>query len=197
MPHRHVSDPSSPPHATVTATPKNSSDLLCQTRQAKLMLKGKAPETVKLAAPKDKRHIGKGYGEIIDGKTLARLYQKGAAADLKRAQAAEKRKTKEAAGQAPPSHSTKTKNVTIQSSVIIEVSDNELEAWDTDSSSSSTASTLSVITVSTPLHPSRRGITPRTLPSPLTGPSRRSLIHIPSTPSTPHSRVTRSRSKCI
>lgn len=32
-------------------------------------------ETAKLAAPKDKRHIGKGYGEVIDGKTLAKLYK--------------------------------------------------------------------------------------------------------------------------
>jgi len=30
-------------------------------------------ETIKLAAPKDKRHIEMGYGEVIDGRTLARL----------------------------------------------------------------------------------------------------------------------------
>ncbi|KAF8415585.1 hypothetical protein EV426DRAFT_579029 [Tirmania nivea] len=54
-------------------------------------------ETAQLAAPKDKRHIGKGYGEVIDGKTLARLYKERDAADLKRAQAAEKRRAKQAA----------------------------------------------------------------------------------------------------
>jgi len=46
-------------------------------------------ETVKLAAPKDKRRIGKGYGEVIDGRALVRLYKGRAAADLKKAQAAE------------------------------------------------------------------------------------------------------------
>ena len=233
IPHGYVSDPSSPPPTTIIATPKNSSDLLRQTRQAQLMLKGESSvdkaelldvierlerhgiaadtdrdlervtfskwqESVKLAAPKDKRHIGKGYDEVIDGRTVARLYKERAEADLKKAQAAEKRKAKQEAGQAAPGPSTKAKKVTIQSPVVIAESDSELEGWDTDSSSSSSAaSTLSVIPVSTPFLPLRRGITPRTPPSPLTGPSRRSFIVIPSTPSTPHSRVTRSRSKCI
>jgi len=42
LPHRHVSESSSGPPTTTIATPKNSSDLLRHTRQAKLMLKGDA-----------------------------------------------------------------------------------------------------------------------------------------------------------
>jgi len=42
-------------------------------------------ETAKLAATREKRHIGKGYGKVIDGKTLARLYKEREAVDFKRA----------------------------------------------------------------------------------------------------------------
>ena len=87
-----------------------------------------------MAAPKDKRHIGKGYGEVIDRKTLARLYKKRAEGDLKKAQAAEKKKAKQEEGQAAPNHSTKAKKVTIQSPIVIKESDSELEGWHTDSS---------------------------------------------------------------
>jgi len=113
-------------------------------------------ETAKLAAPKDKRRIGKGYGEVIDGKKLARLYQERQATDLKQA---EKKRAKQAkvtlAKQAlrTPARSSGAKKVTIQSPIEIESSDSELGAWDTDASSSSSASTWSVITVSTPLPP--------------------------------------------
>lgn len=155
-------------------------------------------ETAKLAAPKDKRHIGKGYGEVIGGKTLTRLYKERIAADSKRAQAAEKKRTKKASTQQPPTTSTtstKVKRVTIQ---LPESSDDELETWDSDtSSSSSSASTLSVITVSTPLPPPRRGIAPQTPPSPSIGLSRRSSLQFPSISPTPRSRVTRSRSKYL
>lgn len=123
-------------------------------------------ETAKLAAPKDKRHIGKGYGEVIDGKTLARLYKERDAADLKRAQAAEKRQAKQAAAQLAVGRSTKGKRVSIQLPVVIEVPDDELDGLNSDSSSSSSSdSTLSVITVSTPLPLLRRGVNPRTPPS--------------------------------
>ena len=69
--------------------------------------------TVKLVAPKGKRQIGKGYGEIINGKTIARLYREREAADLKRALAAEKRRAKSTAVQSVPSRSTRGKKVTI------------------------------------------------------------------------------------
>jgi len=107
-------------------------------------------------------------------------------ATLKKSQAAEEKKVRQAAGQPDPSRSTKAKKVTIQSPLVIGESDNELEAWDADSrSSSASASALCIITISTPTLPLRRGFTPRTPPSPLTAPSRRIFIHIPSTPSTP------------
>ena len=151
IPHGHVSDPSSPPPTTILATPKNSRDLLHQTRQARLMFEGgasvdeaelfnvierlelaanmdqglervtlsKLQETVKLVAPKDNRHNGKCYGDVIDGRTLAMLYKERAEGDLKKAPAPEKRKAKQAAGLAAPSRSTKAKKVTIQSSVLL------------------------------------------------------------------------------
>jgi len=109
-----------------------------QDRDLERVTFSKWQETVKLAAPKDKRHIEKGYGEVIDGRTLAR-YKERAEADLKKAQAAEKRKAKPAAGQGAPSRSTKAKEVTIQSPVVIEESHSELEGWDTDLASSSSA----------------------------------------------------------
>lgn len=236
LPHRHVSESSSPPPTTTIATPKNSSDLLRHTRQAKLMLKGDAlvdkkalldvierlerfgiasdkdrdlervtftkwQETAKLAAAKDQRHIGKGYGEVINGRTLARLYKEQEAGDLKRAEKKQAKQVK-AALQKPlpitPTHPSWVKRVTIQSPIEIESPSEELEAWDTDASSSSlSASTLSVITGSTPLPRPQLGFTPHTPSSPSIGRSRRSFLHSPSILSTPHARVTRFRSKCI
>ena len=82
----------------------------------------KCQETPRLAAPKDKRHIGKGYGEVIDGKTLARLYQERHSADLKRA---EKKQAKQAKAELvkpairTPAHSSRAKKVTIQSPIEI------------------------------------------------------------------------------
>jgi len=152
-------------------------------------------------APKDKRHIGKGYGEVIDGKTLARLCKEREAADLKRAEKKQAKQVKATLSKPPPITPTRpprVKRVTIQSPIEIESSPDELEAWDSDTSSSSwSASTLSVITVSTPLPRPQLGLTPHTPPSPSIGRSRRSFIHFPSILSTPRSRVTRSSSKCI
>ena len=80
----------------------------------------------------------------------------------------------------------------------IESAHEELEAWDSDASSSpSAASILSDITVSTPMPPPQRSMTHHTPPSTLTGSSRRCFIDSPSLLSTPRGFVTRSRSKCI
>jgi len=59
-------------------------------------------ETAKLVAPKDKRHIGKGYGEVFDGKTLAGLYKEQEAADLKRAEKKQAKELKVALPKPPP-----------------------------------------------------------------------------------------------
>jgi len=72
----------------------------------------------KLEAPEDKRPIVKGYGEVIDGKSLAWLYQERQEADLKRA---EKRRTKQAKVRLAkpvlitPARPSRVKEFTIQS----------------------------------------------------------------------------------
>lgn len=161
-------------------------------------------DTAKLEAQKDKRHIGKGYGEVIDGKTLARLYKEREAADLKKVQRKQGKQDKSKGHKqlpSTPSQSTRARRVTIQSPDVVVISDEELEPWDTDSSSSSSAaSTLSVITVATPL-PTRHGPhtphTPHTSYPPLVGLSQRSRLHFPSISSPLPTRVTRSRSKLM
>jgi len=59
-------------------------------------------ETVKLATPKDKRHIGISYGDVIDGRTLPRLYKEPQEAHLKRSQAAGEKRAQLAAVQSLP-----------------------------------------------------------------------------------------------
>ena len=108
----------------------------------------------KLVALKDKWNIGTGYGEVIDGKTLTRLYQERQVADLKRAEKKWSKQSKVALPKSAlrtPARSSSAKKVTIQSAIRVESSDDELEVWDTDASaSSSSASTLPAITVSNP-----------------------------------------------
>ena len=53
-----------------------------QDRNLELVTVSKWQKIVKLVPPKDKSDIEKEYGEVIDGKRLARLYVKQQEADL-------------------------------------------------------------------------------------------------------------------
>ena len=144
-------------------------------------------ETAKLATPEDKRHIENGYGQEIDGKTLARLYKERQVADLKRAEKKRATQAELPLGKPPriiPARPSKVKKVTILSPIEIVSSSDELEAWGTYTSSSTSS-----FTFSTPLPLDPPFTSHRAFPEVL-----RSL---PSITPTPCSRVTRSSSKCI